>query len=127
MEQLQADHILNSMVAFIRQHGKEEVARIEKSAGDEFTIQKNGYVDEEKKKITENYKSELANQEVRLKIEKSKQQNTMRIERMAAVNKITEKLKGDLKKSIREEMNNNQDAYKQLLKNLMIQVSKQDF
>ena len=28
---------------------------------DEFTIQKNNYVEEEKKKITENYKNELAN------------------------------------------------------------------
>jgi hypothetical protein len=41
--------------------------------GDEFTIQKNQYVDDEKKKITENYINERANQEVRLKIEKSKQ------------------------------------------------------
>ena len=47
--------------------------------GDEFTIQKNQYVDDEKKKITENYKAEMSNQEVRLKIEKSKQQNAMRI------------------------------------------------
>ena len=72
MEQLQADHILTSMVAFIRQHGDEEVLRIEKSAGDEFTIQKNSYVDEEKKKITENYKTMLANDEVKMKIDKSK-------------------------------------------------------
>ena len=40
---------------------------------DEFTIQKNTYIEEEKKKIGENFKNELANNEVRLKIEKSKQ------------------------------------------------------
>ena len=67
-----ADKILSSMIAFIEQHGKETVLKIEKSMGDEFTINKNSYVEEEKKKITENYKNELANQEVRLKIERSK-------------------------------------------------------
>ena len=60
------------MVAFIVQHGKEEVARITKSMQDEFTIEKNSYLDEEKNKITENFKNELANSEVRLKIERSK-------------------------------------------------------
>lgn len=70
-----AEKILNNMVAFIEQHGKEEVDRIQKSAGDEFTIEKNAYVDEEKSKIALGYKNELANQEVRMKIEKSKEQN----------------------------------------------------
>ena len=60
------------MVVFIVQHGKEEVARITKSMQDEFTIEKNSYLDEEKNKITENFKNELANAEVRLKIERSK-------------------------------------------------------
>lgn len=46
------------MIAFIKAHGKETVEKIEKSMGDEFTIQKNQYVDEEKKKITENYIAE---------------------------------------------------------------------
>jgi vacuolar-type H+-ATPase subunit E/Vma4 len=41
MNKKQADQILTSMVAFIKQHGIEEVQRINKAAGDEFTIQKN--------------------------------------------------------------------------------------
>jgi hypothetical protein len=32
-------------------HRREEVERIKKSMGDEFTIEKNAYVDEEKSKI----------------------------------------------------------------------------
>ena len=31
------------MVAFIEQHGREEVERIKKSMGDEFTIEKNDF------------------------------------------------------------------------------------
>ena len=92
------------MVAFIRQHGAEEVARIEKSAGDEFTIQKNNYVEEEKKKISDNYKKDLAAKEVQLKIIQSKKQNAMRIERMTKVNSITDKLREDLKAHIRKQI-----------------------
>jgi len=60
------------MIAFLQQHGNEEVERIKKSEGDEFTINKNAYIEDEKKKITENFKNELANEEIKLKIEKSK-------------------------------------------------------
>ena len=52
MNQDPSDKILNNMVAFIEQHGREEVERIKKSMGDEFTIEKNAYVDEEKNKIS---------------------------------------------------------------------------
>jgi hypothetical protein len=85
------------MIAFIRQHGEEEVINIKQSSDAEFIVQKNNYVTEEKLKITENFKNELENQEVRLKIEKSKQQNAGRIERMRKVNEIVENLKTDLK------------------------------
>lgn len=66
---LQAEKILENMVQFIKQHGEEEVQRIQKSTKDEFTIEKNQYLDEQKKIITENYKIELANEEVKMKIE----------------------------------------------------------
>jgi len=117
----QADEILTSMVAFIKQHGIEEVDRIKKAAGDEFTIQKNQYVDEEKKKISEDFKNKLANEEVRLKIEKSKQQNTARIDRMRKVNEYVETLRTNMKKQVREKLANDPDAYKTLMKDLLIQ------
>ena len=119
-----SEKILNSMIAFIQEHGKETVAKIEKSMGDEFTIQKNQYVDDEKKKIHENYVNELANQEVRLKIEKSKQQNAQRIARMRMVNTFVDALVKETKQKLRDNMNNDKQAYKTLMKNLLIQVSK---
>ena len=45
------DKILENMVAFIKQHGKEEVARIQESMESLFTIQKNNFVSNEKDKI----------------------------------------------------------------------------
>jgi|DEB0MinimDraft_12_1074336.scaffolds.fasta_scaffold76362_1 vacuolar-type H+-ATPase subunit E/Vma4 len=74
------------MVNFIKQHGIEEVDRINKSSKDEYTKQMSEYVEAEKDKITQNYKNDLANKEVQLKIEKSKQQNSQRIEKMRKVN-----------------------------------------
>jgi hypothetical protein len=64
----------------------------------------------------------LANQEVRLKIEKSKQQNASRIERMKKVNEIVEDLKKEMKSKVRKDMKADKKAYKELLKNLLIQV-----
>ena len=69
----QAEKILDQMVAFIKQHGSEEVDRITKAMGDEFTIQRNQHMVEEKKRIQENQENNLANEERRLKIAKSKQ------------------------------------------------------
>mgnify|MGYP001011192584 CR=1 FL=1 len=72
MNQVTASKILESMVAFIKQHGMEEVAAINTAANSEFIVQKNAFVAEEKIKISDNYKNMLANEEVRLKIEQSK-------------------------------------------------------
>ena len=123
MNEIQAKKILDSMIAFIRQHGEEEVTAIKTASDAEFIVQKNNYITEEKLKITENFKNELENQEVRLKIEKSKQQNAARIERMRKVNEIVENLKNDLKNKMRQEMKNDPAAYKELIKGLLIQVS----
>lgn len=88
---------------------------------DEFTIQKNNYVAEEKEKISENFKNELANQTVRMKIEKSKAQNAERINRIRKVNEYIESLKTDMRTEIRQTLKNDQAAYKELLKNLLVQ------
>ena len=123
MNDVQAKRILDSMISFIKQHGEEEVSAINTSADNEFIVQKNNFVSEEKVKITENFKNELENQEVRLKIEKSKQQNTARIEKMKRVNEIVETLRTDLKSKVRQEMMKDKNQYKQLMRDLLIQVS----
>ena len=79
------------------------------------------YVEEEEKRITENYKATLSNQTVKLKIEKSKQQNMARIERMRKVNEYVDQLKQEMKQQVREKLKNDQAAYKDLMKNLLIQ------
>ena len=45
---IQAEKILNQMIQFINQHGIEEVEKIISSEKDEFTIQKNQHLMEER-------------------------------------------------------------------------------
>lgn len=61
------------MIQFIERHGEEECQRIKVQGEQEFTSVRNKYLAEEKKKIEENFANELANQTVRIKIEKSKE------------------------------------------------------
>ena len=45
------------MIQFIEQHGNETVEKINKQQADEFTIQKNSYVEEKKNEITDSLKT----------------------------------------------------------------------
>jgi V-type H+-transporting ATPase subunit E len=84
--------VLKSMIAFIRSHGDERVAAINKQAEDEFTIQKEKYIAEEKERLTQDYKNKLQQDEIKLRIQKSAEQNAIRIQKMRTVNQLVEKL-----------------------------------
>lgn len=71
--------------------------------------------------MDDNFKAELQNEEVKMKIQQSKKQNQMRIERMRKVNEYVEELKKQTKAQIREKMKSDPNAYKQLLEDLMVQ------
>jgi hypothetical protein len=58
-----------------------------------------------------------------MKIEKSKAQNAERINRIRKVNEYVDSLKKDTRAEFRETMKNDPAAYKELLKNLLVQVS----
>lgn len=58
-----------------------------------------------------------------MKIEKSKQQNQLRIDKMRKVNEYVEMLKKETTNKIREQMKGDAGAYKTLLKDLLVQVS----
>ena len=78
---------------------------------------------EEREKIKKNMKTQLENEEVRMKIEKSKQQNQLRIDKMRKVNEYVEMLKTETIAKIRDQMKSDAGAYKTLLKDLLVQVS----
>jgi hypothetical protein len=92
MNDSEASTILKSMVSFIRSHGDERVMTINKQADDEFTIQKENYISEEKERLAADVKEKLRKDEINLKIEKSKLENAQRIENMRKTNELIKKL-----------------------------------
>jgi len=86
MNETEASSILKSMVQFILNHGEERVATINKQAGDEFTVQKENFIAEEKERINTDIRDRLRKDEINLKIDRSKKENVERIERMRTVN-----------------------------------------
>lgn len=127
MNDTEASTILNSMVQFIRTHGDERVATINKQADDEFTVQKESYIAEEKERITADMRDKLRKDEISLKIERSKKENVERIERMRIVNQLIIQLFKDARVSIVNKQKKDQKAYSELLKNLIIQVMQFHF
>jgi V-type H+-transporting ATPase subunit E len=109
------------MINFIKQHGAERVSTIERQAQDEFTIQKEKYFADEKENLVLFYKNKLAQDEIKLKIAKSAEQNAARIQKMRTVNSLIEKLYVDAKRKMVEKIKD-KASYKELLKNLLIQV-----
>jgi hypothetical protein len=90
MNDNEASSILKSMVSFIRSHGEERVATILKQGEDEFTVQKENYISEEKDRIEADIKERLRKDEINLRIEKSKRENAQRIENMRKTNILTQ-------------------------------------
>ena len=118
----EASQVLKSMVAFIRSHGDERVAAINKQADDEFTIQKEKYIAEEKERLTQDYKNRLQQDEIKLRIQKSAEQNASRIQKMKTVNTLVEKLYKEAKHKMISKQKSDKAAYQELLKNLIVQV-----
>lgn len=115
--------ILKSMVDFIRTHGHERVQAIEKMAEDEYTVQKENYIAEEKEKIINDYSERLRKDEINLKIERSKKENAMRIERMRTTNTLIQQLFAEARVTISKKITQDKRMYAELIKNLIIQVS----
>ena len=123
MNDREASTILNSMVQFIRTHGEERVATIKKQADDEFTVQKESFIAEEKERITADIRERIKKDEINLKIDRSKKENVLRIEKMRTINQLILELFKDARVSIVKKQKEDQKVYGELIKNLIIQVS----
>jgi V-type H+-transporting ATPase subunit E len=113
--------ILDSMIKFIQAHGDERVNEIKRQAANDFTVGKEKTIEAEKKRLSEQFAKDLASAEVNFKIEKSAQQNQQRIQRMRMINELVEGLQNDAKIKMHEKMTKDTAAYKNLLKQLLIQ------
>ena len=62
---------------------------IDASGREESKMERDNYIAQEKARITEEYKGKLAQDEIKLKIQKSAHENAARISRMKTVNDLT--------------------------------------
>ena len=94
------------MIQFIRSHGDERVLTINKQADDEFTVQKENFIAEEKERLVQDLRTRLQQDEIKLRIQKSAAENRARIEKMKTVNELVEKIFNEAKVKIAKQVKN---------------------
>jgi len=72
--------------------------------------------------LTQDYKNRLQQDEIKLRIQKSAEQNASRIQKMKTVNTLVEKLYKEAKHKMISKQKSDKAAYQELLKNLIVQV-----
>ena len=80
------------MIEFIRTQGKERVQQIHAQMDNDFTVQSEKMIQSEKKRLSDQMNKDLQIAERDMKIEKSKNQNKQRINRMRRTNELVESL-----------------------------------
>lgn len=68
------------------------------------------------------YKNKLQQDEIKLRIQKSAEQNVARIQKMKTVNSLVEKVYKEAQHRMMSKQASDKGSYKELLKNLIIQV-----
>ena len=111
---------IQQMVRFIRQEAEEKANEISVSAEEEFNIEKLQLVEAEKKKIRQDYEKKEKQADVRKKIDYSMQLNASRIKVLQAQDDIVNAMKDQAAKDLLN-VSGDEDAYKQLLKDLIVQ------
>jgi len=113
--------VLKSMVEFIKAHGNDRVTEIENQMKNEYTIELEKFISAEKERVVQEFKNKIQQEEIKMRIQKSAEQNKERIQRMRTVNTLIEDMFRQAKKKLMERVVNDKSTYKTLLKNLLLQ------
>jgi hypothetical protein len=112
---------IKHMMEFIKQEAKEKAEEIEAKAEEEFSIEKGRLVQQEKMKIMAAYEKREKQIDLQKKIQRSNLLNQARLkvlkQRDDAVQTLLEEARSRL-----SEITQNREQYRELLKNLIIQV-----
>lgn len=122
MDNYKAKQCHEQMLKFISQQGNDKAVSISKQGEEECAREKAQYIAAEKERIVNDYKTKLAQDEVKLKIQLSAEDNKVRIERMSTVNGLIQKLYKESKVKLVAEQTKDINQYKEFLKNLIVQV-----
>ena len=118
----EAGRVHRAMLDYIKNHGNENVTKIEKEMNEEFSKQKQVYINEEKERIVHEYKVKLQQDEIKLRIQKSSAENAARIQKMKTINQLIEKLYKEAKHKMINKQKADVASYQLFMKNLIVQV-----
>ena len=118
----EAGRVHRAMMDYIKNHGSENVTKIEKEMNEEFSKQKQLYINEEKERIVQEYKVKLQQDEIKLRIQKSSAENAARIQKMKTINQLIEKLYKEAKHKMILRQKTDVASYQLFLKNVIVQV-----
>ena len=121
MNDYQVKQCHEAMLKFLRKQGDDKMNGILRSADDECKRQKADYIEEERQRIIQDYKNRLAQDEIKLKIQRSATENVARITKMGTINSLIEKLYKDAKGKLVARQQSDTAAYRELLRNLIVQ------
>lgn len=112
---------IRQMVAFIDQEANEKAAEIDAKAQEEFAIEKDNLVNQQKQKIQQFYLKKEKQVELQRKIQHSNLQNQSRIAILKAREDLIQKLKDQANDQLGQ-LANNPEHYSKLLTNLIAQA-----
>ena len=92
MNNQQSEFIMKGMIEFIKTQGKERVSQIYQQMDTDFTVQSEKMIQAEKKRLNDQMLKDLQIAERDMKIQRSKEQNKRRIDRMKMTNEKVESL-----------------------------------
>lgn len=112
---------IRQMVAFIDQEANEKAAEIDAKAQEEFAIEKDNLVNQQKQKIQQFYLKKEKQVELQRKIQHSNLQNQSRIAILKAREDLIQKLKDQANDQLAQ-VAQNPEKYSKLLTNLIAQA-----
>lgn len=112
---------IRQMVAFIDQEANEKAAEIDAKAQEEFAIEKDNLVNQQKQKIQQFYLKKEKQVELQRKIQHSNLQNQSRIAILKAREDLIQKLKDSANEQL-SQIAQDPDQYNKLLTNLIAQA-----
>ena len=102
MDPQRRKEVLAQMERMIKTQGQEDAAKLSQQAKDETEIEKAKYIDATKREITEEYQRKLKQDEIKLRIQRSADQNKARILKMQQVNTMVEDLYAESRRKMVE-------------------------
>ncbi|CAD8064734.1 unnamed protein product [Paramecium primaurelia] len=111
---------VKKMVNAIKAEANEKAEQIKDMAAQQFRIEKNKLLNQQKERIIEEYKKKIESYTIEKRIQRSSKINQSRLSKMQARFELIQRLKEEIRQKM-SKLIQDQSVYKELLKNLIIQ------